>query len=113
MMSFLVTSVAVARDEDSCKRLSDVGYQSGVQIPGYQAIRQVVGNGRLQFYSAPDRSCKMAGVFVVPNDKLIAYTEFNGYTSVLYVSDKNSAEPQGWVLSPRLRATGTGISPKP
>jgi len=103
------TSVAVARDDAACKQLSDAGYESGIQIPGSDAIREVVGTGRLQFYSAPSRDCAMPGIFVVPRDNLVAYVEYKGYTAVLYVG---GAEPMGWVLSSRLRATGTGISPK-
>jgi hypothetical protein len=102
-------SVAVARSEAACKRLSDAGYESGIQIPGSDAIREVVGTGRLAFHSAPSGDCVMPGIFVVPRDKLVAYVEYKGYTAVLYVGGE---EPVGWVLSSRLRATGTGISPK-
>lgn len=112
LMSLFVASAAVARDDASCKQLSEDGYQSGAMIPGHLAIYEVVGEGRLQFYSAPDRGCKIPGVFVVPRDRLTAYVEYNGYTAVLYIGDKKGEEPLGWVLSSRLRATGTGISPK-
>ena len=54
-----------------------------------------------------------AGVFVVSKDELIAYVEYKGYTAVMYTGGKNGEQPTGWVLSSRLQATGTGISPKP
>ena len=109
---FLVASVAVARDEATCKKLDEGANQSGDRIPGYQAIRKVIEKGRLQFFSAPDRGCRMPGVFVVPKDTLIAYVEYKGYTAVMYTDGRNGEQPMGWVLSSRLRATGTGISPK-
>jgi len=112
MLLFLVASVAVAADDATCKKLDDAANQAGDRIPGYQAMREVIGKGRLQFYSAPDRGCTMPGVFVVPKDKLIAYVEYKGYTAVMYTGGKNGEQPTGWVLSSRLRATGTGISPK-
>lgn len=95
LILMLVTSIAVARDDDSCTQLSEVGHQSGVRIPGYLAIYEVVGDGRLQFYSAPDQGCKIPGVFVVPKDRLTAYVEYNGYTAVLYLGGKNGEEPLG------------------
>ena len=112
LILLFLTSAAVARDDASCEQLSERGHQSGIRVPGYLATYEVVGDGRLQFYSAPDRGCKITGVFVVPRDRLTAYVEYKGYTAVLYIGGKNGEEPMGWVLSSRLRATGTGISPK-
>jgi hypothetical protein len=110
---FLVASVALASDKATCKKLDDAANQAGDRIPGYQAMREVIGKDHLPFYAAPDRGCTMSGVFVVPKDKLIAYVEYKGYTAVMYTGGKNGEQPAGWVLSSRLRATGTGISPKP
>lgn len=113
MLLFLVASVAAAKDDATCKKLDEAANQAGDRIPGYQAMREVIGKGRLQFYVAPDRGCTMPRVFVVPKDKLIAYVEYKGYTAVMYTGGRNGEQPAGWVLSSRLRATGTGISPKP
>lgn len=67
----------------------------------------VTGTGRLQFYSAPNTGCAMQGVFVIPNDQLIAYGESNGWTSVMYTNPKTGTVVQGWVRSARLKQTGT------
>lgn len=68
----------------------------------------VTGAGRLQFYSAPDRRCVMKGVFVIPNDELIAYAQSNdGWSSVMYANPKTGNTVSGWVKSARLRQTGT------
>ena len=67
----------------------------------------VVGAGRLQFYSAPDRNCIMTGVFVIPKDEVIAYAQSNdGWTSVMYVNPKTGNSVSGWVTSSRLKTTG-------
>jgi hypothetical protein len=63
----------------------------------------VIGEGRLQFYSAPDIHCRVDGVFVMPRDQLIAYGQTNdGWSSVVYL--KGGAT--GWVRSSRLKVTG-------
>ena len=68
----------------------------------------VTGAGRLQFYSAPDLQCAMKGVFVIPNDELIAYAPSNdGWSSVMYSNSKSGNTVSGWVKSARLRKTGT------
>jgi hypothetical protein len=68
----------------------------------------VIGAGRLQFYSAPNAGCAMAGVFVIPGDEPIAYGRSNdGWSSVMYSNPKTGNDVAGWVKSSRLKATGT------
>ena len=72
----------------------------------------VTGSGRLQFYSAPNAACAMNGVFVIPNDKLVAYARTDdGWTSVMYINPRTGADVSGWVRSERLKVTGT-MGPK-
>jgi hypothetical protein len=72
----------------------------------------VTGTGRLQFYSAPNERCAMAGIFVIPNDKLVAYARTDdGWSSVMYVNPRTGNDVSGWVRSARLKATGT-MGPK-
>ena len=42
MLLFLLASVAVARDEATCKKLDEAANQAGDRIPGDQAIRNVI-----------------------------------------------------------------------
>ena len=68
----------------------------------------VTGSGRLQFYSAPNLRCVMSGVFVIPNDELVAYAQTDdGWSSVMYINPRTGADVSGWVRSERLKATGT------
>jgi hypothetical protein len=94
-----------------CKALDAKANDTGDRIPGHAAGRVVIGSGRTFFHSAPDARCKMKGVFVIPGDHLIAYTEYEGWTSVMFVNLKTSDDAIGWVESSRLKADGTGISP--
>ncbi|QPF84596.1 hypothetical protein IC762_34220 [Bradyrhizobium genosp. L] len=72
----------------------------------------VTGTGRLQFYSAPNLHCPINGVFVIPNDQLVAYAQTDdGWSSVMYVNPKTGDDVQGWVRSARLKITGT-MGPK-
>jgi hypothetical protein len=72
----------------------------------------VTGTGRLQFYSAPNLHCPLSGVFVIPNDQLVAYAQTNdGWSSVMYVNPRTGNDVSGWVRSARLKAIGT-VGPK-
>ena len=95
-----------------CKALDAKANDAGDRIPGYAAGRVVIGKGRAQFHSAPDAGCRMQGVFVIPGDRLIAYTEYKGWTAVMFVNLKTGTDAEGWVESARLKADGTGISPR-
>jgi len=94
-----------------CAALDKTANATGVQIAGSASGQQVVGKGRLQFYSAPDEHCAMKGVFIIPGDKVDGYTESGGFTSVLYLNPKTHGEAQGWVKSTRLQPTGVGVAP--
>lgn len=72
----------------------------------------VTGTGRLQFHSSPNARCRIEGVFVVPNDELIAYAQTNdGWSSVTYTNPRTGKNVSGWVRSARLKETGT-VGPK-
>ncbi|MCC8939044.1 hypothetical protein H8A99_21840 [Bradyrhizobium sp. Arg68] len=72
----------------------------------------VTGTRRVKFYSAPNLHCPISGVFVVPNDKLIAYAQTrDGWSSVMYLNPKTGNDVSGWVRSARLKTTGT-VGPK-
>lgn len=94
-----------------CKGLSDFASKNGVFIPGDDAGRIVAGSGRLQFYSAPSYFCKKGGVFVVENQTVSAYVEYNGFASIVYLGDKQEKPVIGWVRSDRLRPNDLGIAP--
>lgn len=56
----------------------------------------VGGIKRLYFYSSPNASCKQGNVFVINDDKLLAYYKSNGYVFVNYF-DRNGKVIDGWV----------------
>lgn len=61
------------------------------------------GEGRLQFHSAPDEHCEIAGTFVVPGDLLEASRVHGRYTLVFYQHPKAARVAAGWVDSARLK----------
>lgn len=97
----------------TCEALSREAFRLGSRIDGCRAGRVVAGKGRLVFHTAPAVHCQTEKLFVIPGDKLIAYTEYAGYTAVLYLHPKTGREADGWVASSRLSPTGTGIAPCP
>jgi hypothetical protein len=112
-ITLLAASIhALAGSAADCQGIDKAALRAEVRIPGHLSGRTVIGNGRLQFYSAPDAACKMPGEFVVPGDGLDAYGEYNGYTSVIYIHPKTGVDTLGWVESARLASTGRGMAPK-
>lgn len=67
----------------------------------------VKGQGRLQFYSAPAMQCAIRGKFVIPGDRLVAYTEFKGWYWVMYINPKTGDDVEAWVKGDRLEFVGT------
>lgn len=97
---------------DDCKAIDERAALSGARIPGSEGIYRVVGQGRLQFYSAPSEACAMKGVFILPGEQVSAYILFGEFTAVMYVNRKTLVDVEGWVKTSRLEATGTGFAPK-
>ncbi|PQV51890.1 hypothetical protein [Paraburkholderia sp. BL21I4N1] len=95
-----------------CQQLDATASKNGNQIPGNGSGRTVVGKGRLQFYSAPDLSCKMSGVFIVEADSVDAYADYGKFTSVTYLNPKSKNVVNGWVETDRLKPNGLGIAPR-
>ncbi len=88
-----------------CERVAAEAENKGaVVIP--RAVFDVIGKGRLQFYSAPSLNCVMTGVFVVRGDSLISYVDFNQWMKVAYVR-KDGDMIEGWVSDvARLKYSG-------
>jgi hypothetical protein len=73
---------------------------------------EVAGSGRLYFHTTPDEKCVRKNVFVVPKDKLVAYEEYGGWSSVVYLA-KGGHIYTGWVSTNRLKFVGTEGSTDP
>lgn len=96
----------------NCEQLNAAASKDESHIPGDAAGKTVIGEGRLQFYSAPDRSCKMDGIFIVDADSVEAYADYGEFTSVVYLNPKSKNRVNGWVESDRLKSNGLGIAPR-
>jgi hypothetical protein len=115
MTIMLVSSLAFARAgagaENACSKIAEMAVRHQAFIPRHLSGRRVVGNGRFYLNFAPDKRCRMKDVFVVPNDRVEAYSDYQGFTDVTYWDAKGN-DVSGWVLSSRVVETGTGIGPK-
>ncbi|NBI46261.1 hypothetical protein [Burkholderia sp. ISTR5] len=103
--------ICLASASADCETLNSTASKTGDYIAGEEAGRTVIGRGRLQFYSAPDYSCEMKGIFILPNESAEAYTSYRGFTSVAYLNSRQSKPVLGWVQSSRLAPNGLGIAP--
>lgn len=108
----LMLLFSVAHAQVDCDKLDEAGEDAQNLVPDFGSGREIVGKGRLQFYSAPDASCKMDGWFVVPGDTLFAKFTSKGFTKVSFIRmKKTDREVDAWVISSRLRENGKGIVP--
>lgn len=103
--------ICLASASADCETLNSTVSNTGDYIAGEEAGRTVIGRGRIQFYSAPEYSCKMKGIFILPNESVEAYTSYRGFTSVAYLNSRQSKPVLGWVRSNRLTPNGLGIAP--
>lgn len=106
----LLSSLAAPVLADGCQEPKTGTEHVPVFSPPLAGV--VTGAGRLQFHSAPNERCPMNGVFVIPNDRLIAYAETDdGWSSVMYTNPRTGNVVSGWVKSERWKQTGT-VGPK-
>ena len=96
----------------SCKTIEAAATTNGVRFPGYMSGQSVIGKGRLQFYSAPDRKCDLNGVFILPDESVQASMDYKGYTFVMYMKPRTGTGASGWVESARLKPNETSIAPR-
>ncbi len=62
---------------------------------------EVVGEGRAQFYSAPHESCSIKGKFIIPKDGVGIYSEYDGFSQIIYGGKEEDAGV--WVKTNRLK----------
>jgi hypothetical protein len=90
---------------EACFAKHEQAIESGRGIqPQQVAHLAATGEGRLQFFSAPDENCAIAGTFVVPGDRLDASRTHGRYSLVIYQHPKTAKVAAGWVESARLRS---------
>ena len=69
---------------------------------------QVAGKGRLYLHSAPNAKCLDKTLFVIPGDRLVAYSVYGNneeWSNVTY-TNKDGDDFSGWVYTNRLMFTG-------
>ena len=99
----MLTKGAFAGDETCEEAARRAGANPTLLVP--RIYFAVTDGPRLFFYSAPDAACRLADKFVIAGDSLIGYSEFEGWTSVMFT--KPNGDPvTGWVRGERLRAKG-------
>ncbi|MCL4665533.1 hypothetical protein [Burkholderia pseudomallei] len=96
----------------NCDELNKQASKLAIDIPQSQSGMTVIGSGRLQFYSAPDYTCKTPGVFILTGESVDAYTSYHGFTFVAYQNPKKTSPVRGWVRSNRLRSNSLGTAPR-
>lgn len=96
---------------DACKTAENLANkEEGILSPSSQ-IFVVTGKKRAYIFSAPDLECKLKNqTFLIPGDKVQAYTKFNNFISIIYFR-KNGTTVEGWIEESRLEATAERSSP--
>ncbi len=96
---------------DACKTAENLANKAEeILVPSSQ-IFVVTGKKRAYIFSAPDLECKLNNrTFLIPGDKVQAYTKFNDFISIMYFR-KNGTTVEGWMEESRLDATSERSSP--
>ena len=103
---FLLCSAVPASfaNESACDKLGAKANASGIgYYPSAEAV--IIGNKRVNFYTAPSAECKMKGVFVFKGDYLTLYKSYKGWVSVMFVG-KNGESVEGWVQESKVNTVG-------
>ena len=90
--------------QDDCAALDASASRPSFAVSAAQAVRQVKGTGRLQFYTAPAAPCVMKDIFILPRESVKALASQGGYTRVKYVNPRTGLEVTGWVDAQRVAA---------
>lgn len=111
LLGILVLTAHAAQVD--CASLARDAEQRGEIVPDAGSGRDITGQGRLQFYSAPDARCGIDGLFVVPGNTLFAQLEYQGFTKVAFIPrrKRDRQDVIAWVPSRRLRGNGQGVAP--
>jgi hypothetical protein len=64
--------------------------------------RAVGGQGRLRLHSAPDDSCRLNQLFLVPGDRVAVLAEHDGFAYIDYRQRRGGRSVKGWVARERL-----------
>lgn len=98
-LAAIVFSQRIYAVEPSCSKLDKLAKDSSWHRP---YVGEVVGKGRLQFYSAPSLTCKIKGKFIIEGDGVSIYSEYGEWSQIMY--PEGTEEDSGvWVLSNRLK----------
>lgn len=105
LVGLMLASCAFA-ESDLCTHLStQAEHEQALLNP--PASYRVGGTGRLYFHTAPADACRTNDIFVIPNDELIAYSDYAGWYSVMYINPRTGKNYTGWIKSDRLQWLGT------
>jgi hypothetical protein len=107
LLTLLISGWAWAK---TCDYLSKIADDNGIPYgTKYSFTVQGTKGFRSYFHSAPSSECKLKGVFIIPNDSVIAYQEFKNekqtWLYVMYI-DKDGNDTSGWVKARDFKLSG-------
>ena len=102
LLSFFVQASFAA--EQACAKLSkQVDSEDDNYRPPLEG--KVIGNQKLNLYTAPAAQCKMKGVFVIKDDSLTVYRPYKNWLNVMYIA-KDGEDYIGWVSAKQVKING-------
>ncbi|MEO4049109.1 hypothetical protein AAFN46_18745 [Pseudomonas sp. CAU 1711] len=109
-LAILITSTT-SYASDFCDKVNETTYRDETYLTPPGQIYRVTGPDKLYLYSAPNRKCSYGeNIFLIENDKVQAYTEFNEFLSIMYFREDGETI-EGWALKKQLSQTNERISP--
>lgn len=100
----LVISPFVNAEVVNCDLIEKKAQENGASY--YPRVeKRVIKQGRAYFHTAPHSKCKMPKTFIIKNDYVIAYSNYNGYDEVIFI-DNNGVDTVGWIEEKLLKKVG-------
>lgn len=84
--------------------------QIGISFPVKNNHYQIIGNKKANFYSAPDDSCIVDDVFVIPGDQVSGQEDAEGTFILVNYYTSTSEIVRGWIKKERLWQLNHGDS---
>jgi hypothetical protein len=86
----------------SCATFALAVKKIALRVKQSDASRRAVGEGHIQFFTAPSEACAIKGIFVVAGDSLTVSLRYRDFAFATYTNLKTGKTAEGWVRDNRV-----------
>lgn len=105
-----IVFTSMASEVNVCTQLNEKATREQVRIDTPKRLYVITGKGRTHFNSAPDKKCEIKDLFLVRDDQVQAYGEYENFINVTYFNLRGE-DTTGWIDASLIKETGLGEGP--